>query len=376
MKALRWLVAATLLAGCIYEGREPGIQVSFPDDGSDAGAKLSPTDGWNSGSTSDAGPSPGDAAPDADAPSDAAGDAPTWPTPESVATGDAYQLAVRGDAFAAYVQVIVGGSLDTQLQLRESGISRVLQNGVQILARNRVLLDDASVAASNRDGVFAYPRAAGPRVDVAFGFVPQGVQLAGLGPAHVYYLRPSSVGFDELHRRSRADSTDEVVACSVSTSAFDVSPDGFAVMGRPGGTYAVPLGPIAGSCVAETAGTKLSSAANPALLLVGSARVVIGTDVGPTTSLTAVPRGGGASETIGGAAVGLWGVEPTRPLAELDDTLFYVEDTGAESYVVEHPAGEPARRLVPVGYRQVRAVAANATHVYFSTKDGVFRVAR
>lgn len=376
----RWvpLAATALLVACVYEGREPGLQIAFPEDATDAGARVWPYAGWGDGGAADASPgdAPSDATPDGDAAGDATPDAPTWPTPELVAAGDAYQVAVRGDAFAAYVSVIVGGSLDTQLQLRESGVSRVLQNGTQVLARNRIVLDDASVAASNRDGVFLYPRVAGPRVDVAFGFTPQGVQLAGLAPTHVYYLRPATIGFDELHRRSRADATDEIVACSVSTSAFDVAPDGFAVMGRPGGTFAVTLAPITGSCIAETAGTKLSATANPAQLLVGSTRVVIGADVGPTTALTAVPRAGGPVETLGGGALGLWGVEPARPLAELDDTLFYVEDTGTENYVIEHPAGKPARRLVPVGYRKVRAVSANATYVYYSTSEGVFRVPR
>lgn len=368
MRRLRWFAAAAALAGCIYEGREPGHRVEFPDDATDAGARL-----WPIATPDSAVP---DIALDVAQETDAIGDTPSWPTAELVTAGDAYQLSMRGDALAVYVSVLVGGSLDTQLQLRAGGSSRVLQSGTQILARNRVLIDDTSVAASDRNGVFLHPRAGGSRVDIAFGFMPQGVQLAGLSPSHVYYLRPGTIGFDELHRRSRADATDEIVACSVSTSAFDVAADGFAVMGRPGGTFAVTLAPITGSCIAETAGTKLSSVANPVSLLVGTTRVVIGADAGATTALIAVPRAGGVAETIGGGALGLWGAEPARPVAEVDDTLFYVEDTGSENYVVEHEPGKPARRLVPVGYRKVRAVAANGTHVYFSTPDGVFRVPR
>lgn len=377
MKRWWWFAAAAALAGCIYEGREGGLRLEFPDDATDAGARLAPLADWDGGRPGDAGTgdAPGDAAPDTDGATDAA----AWPTPELVATGDAYQLTVRGDALSVYLSVIVGGSLDTQLQLRQAGVSRVLESGVQILARNRLILDDDSVAASHRSGVFLHPRVAGPRADVAFGTVPQGVQLAGLTPTHVYYLRYSPVpgGFDEIHRRSRTDSSDQLVGCSIGTSAFDVAADGFAVLGRSTGTFAVSLAPLAsGGCTAQTTGTKLSAAADPVTLLVGQKRVVIGTDVAVTTALAAVPRAGGSVESIGASAIGLWGGEPARPLAELDDTLFYVDDTGSENYLVERPAGKSARRLLPVGYRKVRAVGANATHVYYSTPEGLLRVPR
>ncbi len=379
MSGPRWLSLCVVAVApcCVYEGRDDGARPSFPPDSTEAGPRVTPYSTWDSGSA-DA-PDSGADTTVADAPEpDAGTDAPAWPPAELVVAGDAYQVAVRGDALAAYVGVLVGGSIDTQLQLREASGVRVLHSGTQVLARNAIALDDDAVAASSRDGVFAYPRVAGPRVDVAFGTVPQGVQLAGLTAGFVYYQRPSPTpgGLDELRRRSRVDATDEVVACSVSTSAVAVASDGSAVLGRPGGVVRVALAALPGACSSETAGTVLSAAASPVSVLVGSVRVVIGQDIGAATSLTAVSLAGGAPEPVGTAAIGLWGTEPARPLAELGDTLFYVEETGAENYVVEHPPAGTARRLAPVARRAVRAVAASSSHVYFSTVDGISRVAR
>jgi hypothetical protein len=359
---LRLMVVAMSL-GCVYEGREPGLRIDFPNDSTDAGAHLVPIVASDA-MTLDTGTVAMDSAIDA-------AETSTWPTPETVATGDAYQLALRGDAFAVYV-----GAGTAELKLFEGATTRTLESGLSVLARNRLLLDDVALSVSHRSGVFLYPRSTGARVDVAYGTIPQGVQLAGMSSAYVHYLRASTVpgGQDELHRRSRTGSVDELVGCSVSTSAFDAK-DGYAIVGRPAGTFVIAVGPT-GGCGSETPGTKLSDTASPIAILLGSARVVMGVDVGDKVTWSAVSLSGGATESIATGATGSWGAEPTHPIAELDDTLFYVEDAGAENYVVEHAAGKSPRRLVPVAPRSVRAVAANATHVYFTTASGVQRVPR
>jgi hypothetical protein len=359
-----WIAIAMSL-GCVYQGRDPGIVIDFPSDSTDGGAHTVPVV-LSDASTFDTATS------DANDSATDAMETSTWPTPESVTTGDADQLALKGDAFAVYVGA---GTMD--LKLYEGATTRILESSLSVLARNRLILDDVALSASHRSGVFLYPRSTGARVDVAYGTIPQGVQLAGMSSSYVHYLRASTVpgGQDEVHRRSRAGSTDDLVGCSISTSAIDAKDD-YAVVGRPSGTFVMALGPMATGCTSETPGTKLSSTASPIAILLGSARVVMGVDVGDKVSWSAVSLSGGATEPIATGATGSWGSEPTHPIAELDDTLFYVEDAGAENYVVEHAPGKAARRLLPVPPRSVRAVAANATHVYFTTASGVQRVPR